>query len=100
MKIVVLGAGMVGKAMACDLSKQFDVTSVDVNESMLKDFSSEFRIKTIKADLSNSEIVKSIVENFDLVVGAVTGFMGYNTVLNLVFLMYLLQNNYHYNERK
>ena len=29
MKIIVLGAGMVGKAIAADLVKKFDVTSAD-----------------------------------------------------------------------
>ena len=34
-KIIVLGAGLVGKAMAIDLAKNFDVTSVDVSEQAL-----------------------------------------------------------------
>ena len=36
-KVVVLGAGLVGKAMAIDLAKSFDVTSVDVNDDALAD---------------------------------------------------------------
>jgi 3-hydroxyacyl-CoA dehydrogenase len=35
-KIIVLGAGLVGKAMAIDLATDFDVTSVDINEEALK----------------------------------------------------------------
>jgi saccharopine dehydrogenase-like NADP-dependent oxidoreductase len=30
--IIVLGAGLVGKAIAVDLSTDFEVTSVDINE--------------------------------------------------------------------
>ena len=44
----------------------------------------EFGIKTIKSDLSDSDNVKNIVANFDLVVGAVPGFMGYNTVKSVI----------------
>jgi len=33
-KIVVLGAGLVGKAIAIDLAKTFDVTTVDINHSI------------------------------------------------------------------
>ncbi len=83
-KIVVLGAGMVGKAMARDLSANYDVTSVDFNSDELKKFNADFGIKTIKADLSNSDTIKSIVKDYDLVVGAVPGFMGYNTVKSVI----------------
>ena len=34
-KIIVLGAGLVGKAMAIDLAKNYDVTSVDINDQAL-----------------------------------------------------------------
>ena len=36
MKIAVLGAGMVGSAIALDLAKDFDVTSFDLNEYNLE----------------------------------------------------------------
>ena len=35
-KIVILGAGLVGKAMAIDLAASFDVTSVDIHDEALK----------------------------------------------------------------
>lgn len=75
-KIVVLGAGLVGKAMAIDLSKNFDVTSVDINEAALSELSS-VNIKTQKADLSNTTILSALLQPFDLVVGAVPGYMGF-----------------------
>ena len=35
-KVIVLGAGMVGRAMALDLAANHEVTSADVSESSLK----------------------------------------------------------------
>lgn len=78
-KIVVLGAGLVGKAMAIDLSKTFDVTSIDLNAEALSSLK-EKGIQTIQADLSDLSALKKQVEPFDLVVGALPGFMGFNTV--------------------
>ncbi len=34
-KVIVLGAGLVGKAMALDLASKFEVTSIDINEEAL-----------------------------------------------------------------
>ena len=82
-KIVVLGAGLVGKAMAIDLSKKFDVTSVDINESALSELSS-LGIKTQKADLANTTILSALIQPFDLVVGAVPGFMGFESCKTVI----------------
>jgi len=78
--IVVLGAGLVGSAIAKDLSKNHLVTSVDQNLESLKKFENHSSIQTIQADLSDIEKLKSIVAGFDMVIGAVPGFMGYQTM--------------------
>ncbi len=83
-KVVVLGAGLVGNAMAIDLSKNFDVTSVDINQSALDLLNKHYGIKIINSDLKKEENVKNIVKNFDLVISAVPGFMGYNTVKYII----------------
>ena len=82
-KIIVLGAGMVGRAIAIDLCKEFEVTSADIdkqNLSLLKNFP----IKTVRCDLSASEKIKSLVKKFDLVIGAVPGFMGFKTLQTVI----------------
>lgn len=79
-KIVVLGAGMVGKAMAIDLAKKYEVTSMDVSQEALDYLSSNYKIKTVKADLRKSEDLAGLVKDFDLVVCAVPGFMGFETI--------------------
>lgn len=82
-KIVVLGAGLVGKAMALDLSKEHKVTSVDVNPDALKNLEAE-GINTLTADLSTGDVIKQVIDEFDIVVGAVPGFMGYNTAKSVI----------------
>jgi len=79
-KIVVLGAGLVGSAIAKDLSLNHKVTSVDISPESLTKFSDSHKIETIVADLNDTEHIKSLVADFDLVVGAVPGFMGYKTM--------------------
>jgi lysine 6-dehydrogenase len=82
-KVIVLGAGLVGKAMAVDLAKSFDVTSVDINDQALKDVASH-GIKTQKIDFSDLQLLSNAIKPFDLVVGAVPGFMGLQTVKTVI----------------
>ena len=79
-KIVVLGAGMVGRAMAIDLSKKHQVLSVDRDKSALDLLANLPNINTETADLSNSAAVTKVIGEADVVVGAVPGFMGFETL--------------------
>lgn len=79
-KIVVLGAGLVGSVIAKDLSKNHQVTSVDIDPSTAQKFLDFPAIKTIQADLKDPAKIREIVREFDLVIGAVPGFMGYQTM--------------------
>jgi lysine 6-dehydrogenase len=82
-KITVLGAGLVGKAIAIDLSKKFDVTSVDINTNALSELQSH-SIKTETADFKDGNKIKSLIAGSDLVVGAVPGFLGFKTVQHVI----------------
>jgi lysine 6-dehydrogenase len=82
-KIIVLGAGLVGKAMAIDLAKNFDVTSLDINEEALLELSKQ-GIQTQKGDITNLDSLKKAVAPFDLVVGAVPGFLGLETAKAMI----------------
>ena len=79
--IIVLGAGLVGSVIAKDLSIQHNVTSVDINKDNLDKLS---RIRTICADISNTEILQKLISDFDLVIGAVPGFMGYKMMKDVI----------------
>lgn len=80
MKIAVLGAGMVGRTIATDLSKDFDVTSFDRDEINLDILRKKTEVKCIKADLSLNASFKELLKDFDLIVSAVPGFMGFKTL--------------------
>lgn len=81
MKIIVLGAGLVGGPMAIDLSKDaaFKVTLADRNPAALRDPGSKFPIKTLQSDLSDPAVIRKLVSDYDMVVNALPGFMGYQT---------------------
>ena len=83
-KIVVLGAGMVGKAIAIDLSKNHDVTSADIDERSLQYLRENYKIKTQPVNLMQEEMISKLVAGFDLVVSAVPGFMGYDVVRSVI----------------
>jgi saccharopine dehydrogenase-like NADP-dependent oxidoreductase len=82
-KIIVLGAGLVGKAMAIDLSKQFDVTSVDYSDQALRELS-DLGIKTKQLDFGDRVALASAVAPFDIVVGAVPGYLGLETARTVI----------------
>lgn len=87
MKVIVLGAGLVGGPMAKDLAKnnEFEVTLADRNPKALEKVSKDFpQIKTIVKDLSSVEAVKELVKGFDMALNAVPGFMGYQTLKAII----------------
>ncbi len=83
-KIVVLGAGMVGSAMALDLAAKYDVTVVDRDNTALAALSSKSNIKTIQSDFTDFKKIGTIVKKFDFVVGAVPGFLGFRILETVI----------------
>ena len=85
MKIVVLGAGLVGGPMAIDLAKEksFDVTVADISEISLNKINNP-SIKKVQKDLSITANVKELVKDFDMVLNAVPGFMGFQTLKAII----------------
>jgi saccharopine dehydrogenase-like NADP-dependent oxidoreductase len=81
---VVLGAGRVGKVIAADLAEEFDVTSADINENALASLSARYRVKTRVTDLGNAHAIGDAIRDADLVICAVPGFMGFNTLRTII----------------
>lgn len=77
----MLGGGRVGSAIVRDLAAEedFEVLVVDLDPVRCEELT-EFGADGVVADLSKAETVSKAVQDADLVVGAVPGFMGYRTV--------------------
>jgi saccharopine dehydrogenase-like NADP-dependent oxidoreductase len=84
-KITILGAGMVGSAIIGDLSEEFDVTAVDLSIENLDKVKKKYYVKTIVADLTSESEIKNVVNDADLVVSAVPGFMGFETLRSIIY---------------
>jgi saccharopine dehydrogenase-like NADP-dependent oxidoreductase len=81
MNIAVLGAGMVGSAIALDLASQHDVTCFDLNREALDNIQRKNPGIHIAAnDLSDIRQYADFLAPFDIVVTAVPGFMGFKTL--------------------
>lgn len=85
-KITVLGAGMVGRAIIYDLKDEYDVLVSDISEENLEFVSKNYRVKTQKRDLSKATELKEVTLDADLVVGALPGYMGFETVKSIIKL--------------
>jgi saccharopine dehydrogenase-like NADP-dependent oxidoreductase len=86
MKIIVFGAGLIGGPMAIDLAKdpRFEVTLTDRNPASLEEPGAKFPIVTLQMDLSDPAAIRDLVKDYDIVVNALPGFMGYNTFKSVI----------------
>jgi lysine 6-dehydrogenase len=82
-KIVVLGAGLVGSAIAKDLARKHQVTSVDRSIEALQALTPQ-GVNIEQADLSDKAVVLRAIADAELVIGAVPGFMGYETLKTII----------------
>ena len=83
-RIITLGGGMVGSAIARDLKESnYNVTVADWDEGV-QSCLAPFDINYIKLDFLNNDALKKAIENFDLVIGAVPGFMGYEILKTVI----------------
>ena len=81
-KIIVLGSGLVGAPMALDLAAdaRFEVSVADISAESLQKCSGNGAVRTIQADLSDAGRVKELASGQDIVLNAVPGFLGYQTL--------------------
>ena len=82
--IIVLGSGLVGGPMARDLAKEFKVSLADINKQALDNAIGDFPITGIESDLSSEENVRKLIKDFDLVINAVPGHMGFKTLETVI----------------
>lgn len=83
-KVLVLGAGLIGKTIAIDLCKQYDVTCSDLQMSSLSELSANYPIAVIPANFQDKEAFTKLIAPFDLIIGAVPGFMGFDVLQRII----------------
>ena len=82
-KIIVLGTGLVGSAMAADLALKYDVTALDLNTELF-DRLEEKGVNTKQVDLSQPGEIARQVSDHDLVIGALPGHMGFRCLEDVI----------------
>lgn len=83
--IIVLGAGMVGSTMAIDMAKKHQVTITDFNKKALKKAVSKCnKLIPIELDVTNKAKLQKAINPFDLVICAVPGFLGFETLKSII----------------
>lgn len=83
--LIVLGAGMVGSAMAIDLTKKHKVTLADIDMDVLKNVQSKCELLSIiSLDVTDKNGLQMALKDFDLVICAVPGFLGFETLKAII----------------
>ena len=82
--IIVLGTGIVGSAIVKDLCKEYRITAVDNNRTQLNQIETERQVTLMEADLSQKEKIAKIIHNADLVINALPGHLGFNTLKTII----------------
>lgn len=83
--IIVLGAGMVGSTMAIDMAKNHSVTLTDFNKNALdKAVKKCEKLKPILLDVTDKTALQKALNPFDLVICAVPGFLGFETLKAII----------------
>ncbi len=83
-KVTVLGCGMVGSAIAADLSTRYQVHVYDHAPAVLQKLEAKYSVETTIADLSVEQLLQDAIRDCDLVINAVPGYMGYKTLERII----------------
>jgi len=75
---------MVGRAMAIDLSKKHQVTSIDLDKNALDLLADKPNIQTGILDVTDNVALASAIKDFDIVISAVPGLLGFQTMIQVI----------------
>ena len=84
-KILVAGAGLVGKAIAIDLARKFNVSVVDRSVENLMKLPKD-DISVVTADFSSKKDFERVMSEFDLIIGALPGNFGFEFIKTCIKL--------------
>jgi lysine 6-dehydrogenase len=83
-RIAVLGAGRVGRVIAQDLADRYDVTALDCRAGALERAFPRGKVRTAALDLADRDELSHAIQPHDLVVDALPGHLGRNTLKTLI----------------
>ncbi len=84
-RVIVLGAGMVGSAMAIDMANKHKVTLTDLNQEVLDKVNQRCSdLSILQLDATNTEELQQTIKKHDLVINAVPGFLGFETLKSII----------------
>lgn len=78
--ILVLGTGLVGQAMVKDLAGNFNVIATDIDLNRLEKVAGIPNVTIEQTDITDKGNFESLAHKADLVLGALPGFLGYESV--------------------
>jgi lysine 6-dehydrogenase len=83
--VIVLGAGMVGSAMAIDMARKHHVTLTDISQDVLARVKQKCTdLTTRQLDVTNRKELQQTIQQHDLVINAVPGFLGFETLKAII----------------
>jgi saccharopine dehydrogenase-like NADP-dependent oxidoreductase len=84
-RILVLGCGMIGSAVAMDLARHdWDVTIADCDETRLSRVKQKYGIRIVTTDLSDTGSIATLAKTSSIVIGALPSAMGFRTLKAVV----------------
>lgn len=84
-KIIVLGAGMVGSAIAIDMAKNHEVSLCDLSKDNLKRTKEKCpELNIIQLNLSDKEKLQSTIKDYDLVIHAGPSVLGFQSLKSII----------------
>ncbi len=86
MRVTVLGTGLVGGAIAKDLAKErgWSIRAVDRSRSSLQSLDKIDGLEVARTDVADEASLRAVIKDADLVVNAVPGAMGFQTMRRII----------------
>jgi lysine 6-dehydrogenase len=82
-KLVVLGCGRVGRAVALDLSQRHEVVAVDTDPNAAQRLQGA-GVEIISEDAANPVVLGRLVKDADLIINALPGYLGFDVLRNTI----------------
>ncbi len=86
MRVLVLGGGLVGSAIARNLARdgELEITVADSNPDIRTALKRDFDLRAIELDVTNQAALSRAAADCDLVVGALPGSLGYQMLKTVI----------------